>query len=74
MRTREQRGYQMFPVLDGARVETALPQAARWLPCRSSRDRGAHGIPCRTDGHSSCRISVGLCSVSSRVCLTSGWS
>ena len=29
MRTREQRGYQMFPVLDGARVETALPQAAR---------------------------------------------
>jgi hypothetical protein len=24
MSTREQRGYQMFPVLDGARVETAL--------------------------------------------------
>ena len=24
MSTREQRGYQMFPVFDGARVETAL--------------------------------------------------
>ena len=44
MRTREQRGYQMFPVLDGARVETALPQAARWLPCRSSRDRVLTGF------------------------------
>ncbi len=33
MCTREQRGYQMFPVLNGARVETALPQVARWLPC-----------------------------------------
>jgi thioredoxin reductase (NADPH) len=44
MSTREQRGYQMFPVLDGARVETALRFASgqqgtpAWLVLSGSVD------------------------------------
>jgi hypothetical protein len=71
MSTREHRGYQMFPVLDGARVETALPPAARSCispPGEMLYDHGQQGAPAwlvlsgsvditRRDGRSSSKIA-----------------
>jgi thioredoxin reductase (NADPH) len=49
MSTREQRGYQMFPVLDGARVETALRFASgperHFAPGEMLYDHGQQGAP-----------------------------
>jgi hypothetical protein len=45
MSTLEQRGYQMFPVLDGARVETATGPERHFAPGEMLYDHGQQGAP-----------------------------